>query len=211
MRCRSDKAPHRTGSKRRAQSRTARIKRGPRCALVVKARAHGALQDRHRTRVLLVEDDPPIGSGLEQGLKQEGFAVDCGMDGDAALLALRSTGYGLPLLDLGPPNRDGLAVLASLRRRDETLPAIDASDGARIDVCARNDGTTPALEIVGDGAGIPEARTRTRMGALLSRRGRADRDVVGQRPRPVDREADRGTASRDGRRLTVSVRFPAPT
>ncbi|MDR8726185.1 response regulator [Burkholderia pseudomultivorans] len=82
-------------------------------------------------RVLLVEDDPLIGSGLEQGLKQEGFAVDWVKDGDAASLALRSTGYGLLLLDLGLPNRDGLSVLAALRRRDETLPAIiiTARDG----------------------------------------------------------------------------------
>ncbi len=82
-------------------------------------------------RVLLVEDDPLIGSGLEQGLKQEGFAVDWVTDGDAATLALRTTGYGLLLLDLGLPNRDGLSVLAALRRRDENLPAIviTARDG----------------------------------------------------------------------------------
>lgn len=82
-------------------------------------------------RVLLVEDDPLIGSGLEQGLKQEGFAVDWVKDGDAASLALRATGYGLLLLDLGLPNRDGLSVLAALRRRDENLPAIiiTARDG----------------------------------------------------------------------------------
>lgn len=82
-------------------------------------------------RVLLVEDDPLIGSGLEQGLKQEGFAVDWVKDGDAATLALRTTGYGLMMLDLGLPNRDGLSVLAALRRRDETLPVIviTARDG----------------------------------------------------------------------------------
>lgn len=82
-------------------------------------------------RVLLVEDDPLIGSGLEQGLKQEGFAVDWVKDGDAATLALRTTGYGLLLLDLGLPNRDGLSVLAALRLRDETLPVIviTARDG----------------------------------------------------------------------------------
>ncbi|MGZ2746872.1 response regulator [Burkholderia stagnalis] len=82
-------------------------------------------------RVLLVEDDPLIGSGLEQGLKQEGFAVDWARDGDAASLALRTTRYGLLLLDLGLPNRDGLSVLAALRRRDENVPAIiiTARDG----------------------------------------------------------------------------------
>ncbi|AJY15324.1 MULTISPECIES: response regulator [Burkholderia] len=98
-------------------------------------------------RVLLVEDDPLIGSGLEQGLKQEGFAVDWVKDGDAASLALRSTGYGLLLLDLGLPNRDGLAVLASLRRRDETLPTIiiTARDGVRDRIAGLDSGADDYL------------------------------------------------------------------
>ncbi|AYQ92672.1 two-component system response regulator [Burkholderia gladioli] len=75
-------------------------------------------------RVLLVEDDPLIGSGLEEGLRHEGFAVDWVRDGDAASLALRTTPYGLMLLDLGLPGRDGLSLLGSLRRRDDALPAI---------------------------------------------------------------------------------------
>ncbi len=75
-------------------------------------------------RVLLVEDDPLIGSGLEEGLRHEGFAVDWVRDGDAATLALRTTPYGLLLLDLGLPGKDGLALLSGLRRRDDALPAI---------------------------------------------------------------------------------------
>jgi DNA-binding response OmpR family regulator len=75
-------------------------------------------------RVLLVEDDPLIGSGLDEGLRHEGFAVDWVRDGDAATLALRTTPYGLMLLDLGLPGQDGLSLLASLRRRDDALPAI---------------------------------------------------------------------------------------
>lgn len=97
------------------------------------------------------------------------------MDGDAALLALRSTGYGLPLLDLGPPNRDGLAVLASLRRRDETLPAIDAGDGARIDVCARNDGTTPALESPATAPASRKPNARTDGRASIAAKARRPR------------------------------------
>ncbi|EEE02684.1 Sensor histidine kinase ResE [Burkholderia multivorans] len=141
------------------------------------------------------------------------------MDGDAASLALRLTGYGLPLLDLGLPNRDGLAVLASLRRRDETLPAIDAGDGARVDVCARNDGTRPALEVAGDGAGIPEAerahgwarfyrdegtQTATSSGSGLGL-------SIGKRIAEQHRATVALATTRDGRRLTVSVRFPDPT
>ncbi|MFP3710702.1 response regulator, partial [Paraburkholderia sp. SIMBA_009] len=73
-------------------------------------------------RVLLVEDDPLIGSGLEQGLKQEGFAVDWVKDGHAAELALRTDPYDLVLLDLGLPRRDGLSLLRDLRGRKDRTP-----------------------------------------------------------------------------------------
>ncbi|HDR9757812.1 TPA: response regulator [Burkholderia cepacia ATCC 25416] len=82
-------------------------------------------------RILLVEDDPLIGNGLHLGLRREGFAVDWVQDGNAASLALRTTAYGLLLLDLGLPNRDGLTVLKELRQRDDATPAIilTARDG----------------------------------------------------------------------------------
>ncbi|MBB5499449.1 response regulator [Paraburkholderia sp. MM5384-R2] len=69
-------------------------------------------------RILLAEDDPLIGNGLQQGLQRAGFAVDWATDGDAAALALNTTSYGLVLLDLGLPKQDGLALLAKLRARN---------------------------------------------------------------------------------------------
>ncbi len=82
-------------------------------------------------RILLIEDDPLIGNGLQHGLRQEGFAVDWVQDGNAAALALRMTPYGLLLLDLGLPSQGGLMVLKELRQRDDTLPVIiiTARDG----------------------------------------------------------------------------------
>lgn len=75
-------------------------------------------------RLLLVEDDPMIGSGLQQGLRKENYTVDWVQDGKSALLALETTPYALLLLDLGLPQQDGMTVLKALRRRDESLPAI---------------------------------------------------------------------------------------
>lgn len=75
-------------------------------------------------RILLVEDDTLIGGGLQQGLQREGFAVDWAQDGDAAALALRTTSYGLVLLDLGLPKQDGLVLLARLRQRNDDTPVI---------------------------------------------------------------------------------------
>jgi DNA-binding response OmpR family regulator len=66
-------------------------------------------------RILLIEDDSLIGSGLQQGLRKEGFAVDWAPNGASASLALRTESYGLVLLDLGLPDIDGLSLLAKLR------------------------------------------------------------------------------------------------
>ncbi|HHT8903855.1 response regulator [Burkholderia cenocepacia] len=75
-------------------------------------------------RVLVVEDDALIGNGLLRGLQHSGFAVDWVRDGEAASTALRSTQYGLILLDLGLPGEDGSSVLARLRQRNDPTPVI---------------------------------------------------------------------------------------
>ncbi|RTM01491.1 MAG: response regulator [Hyphomicrobiales bacterium] len=82
-------------------------------------------------RLLLAEDDPMIGSGLQQGLRKKGFTVDWVQDGNSALLALETNPYALLLLDLGLPQKDGMDVLKALRQRGETLPTIivTARDG----------------------------------------------------------------------------------
>jgi two-component system response regulator QseB len=75
-------------------------------------------------KLLLAEDDPMIGRGVEQGLKQAGFTVDWVRDGRAAELALANAGYALLLLDLGLPRLDGLSLLKRLRQRGNPLPVL---------------------------------------------------------------------------------------
>jgi two-component system, OmpR family, response regulator QseB len=75
-------------------------------------------------RILLAEDDPMIGAGVRQGLRQDGFAVDWVRDGNAATLALAENVHDLVVLDLGLPRRDGLEVLQSMRRRGDTRPVL---------------------------------------------------------------------------------------
>lgn len=65
-----------------------------------------------------------IGRGVEQGLKQAGFAVDWVRDGRAAELALANAGYALLLLDLGLPRLDGLSLLKRLRQHDNPIPVL---------------------------------------------------------------------------------------
>lgn len=98
-------------------------------------------------RLLLAEDDPQIGSGLQQGLRKEGYTVDWVQDGKSALLALETTSYAMLLLDLGLPQQDGMAVLKTLRRHDETLPAliITARDALPDRVAGLNSGADDYL------------------------------------------------------------------
>ena len=75
-------------------------------------------------RLLLVEDDAMIGTAAQQGLRQEGHAVDWVRDGREAELAVGNGVYDVVLLDLGLPRRDGLSVLRTLRGRGERVPVV---------------------------------------------------------------------------------------
>lgn len=68
-------------------------------------------------RILLAEDDPMLGDGLQAGLRQQGFQVDWVRDGLAAERELASGVYAVGVLDLGLPLKDGMEVLAGLRQQ----------------------------------------------------------------------------------------------
>jgi two-component system OmpR family response regulator len=75
-------------------------------------------------RILVVEDEPSIADFIERGLRAEGYAVTSARDGEAGLLEALTGDYGLVLLDVLLPRRNGLEVLKELRRRDSELPVI---------------------------------------------------------------------------------------
>ena len=75
-------------------------------------------------RILLAEDDPLLGDGLRAGLRQQGFQVDWVRDGHAAERELRAQAYAAAVLDLGLPLKDGMDVLASVRRAGLGLPGL---------------------------------------------------------------------------------------
>jgi two-component system OmpR family response regulator len=78
-------------------------------------------------RVLLVEDDRMIGDAIAQALQDAAYAVDWVRDGQSALTALHSAAnqtYGVVLLDLGLPQRDGMEVLRTIRSKGNTVPVL---------------------------------------------------------------------------------------
>lgn len=84
-------------------------------------------------RLLLAEDDIMLGEALQDALIAQGFVVDWLKDGEAALQALLNDSFDLLILDLGLPRRDGMDVLAEMRRREKDIPVLiltarDATD-----------------------------------------------------------------------------------
>jgi len=75
-------------------------------------------------RVLLVEDDPLLGEGVELGLRKAGYAVDWVRNGELAETALVSEDYDLMVLDLGLPKKTGLEVLKDLRATGNKIPVL---------------------------------------------------------------------------------------
>ncbi|MGJ8517964.1 response regulator [Carnimonas bestiolae] len=74
-------------------------------------------------RILLVEDDPLLGDGVETALKNNGYQVDWVQDGESALQALDGNAFSAVLLDLTLPGIDGMTVLAHIRE-NESMPVV---------------------------------------------------------------------------------------
>ena len=79
-------------------------------------------------RLLLVEDNELLGSGLRLGLIQHDYTVDWLKDGKTALQALLSQTeddhFDLVILDLGLPKLSGLEVLKTIRSKDIKTPIL---------------------------------------------------------------------------------------
>src|SRR5687767_15673505 len=66
-------------------------------------------------RLLIVEDDAPLASGLSRILEAEGHAVDVTARGEDAVAAASQERFDLVILDIGLPRMDGFEVLRRLR------------------------------------------------------------------------------------------------
>ena len=82
-------------------------------------------------RLLVVEDEPDLLTGLTRALRRESYAVDTAMDGEDALHKAQGTDYDAIVLDVMLPKLDGWTILTRLRASKATpvlmLTARDAT------------------------------------------------------------------------------------
>jgi DNA-binding response OmpR family regulator len=74
--------------------------------------------------ILVVEDEPAIADFLERGLAAEGHGVRVAADGEEGEELALGGGFDLVILDRMLPKRDGLDVLATIKRTRPALPVI---------------------------------------------------------------------------------------
>jgi DNA-binding response OmpR family regulator len=78
-------------------------------------------------QILIVEDDPELGSSLQYNFELEGYTVRTATDGRAGLAAALAGAADLILLDLMLPLVDGMHILKQLRSEGILTPVIIVS------------------------------------------------------------------------------------
>jgi two-component system response regulator TctD len=84
-------------------------------------------------RILLVEDHEDLGEAIEKRLRSAGHSVEWIRDGAEVIAMAQAEPFDAVALDLTLPNRDGIALLAELRREQFAAPILVITARSEID------------------------------------------------------------------------------
>lgn len=75
-------------------------------------------------RILVIEDDEEIADFVVRGLREEGYTVECAVNGELGWHALQSGSWDVVLLDWWLPVIDGITLLRRFRQAGHTAPVL---------------------------------------------------------------------------------------
>lgn len=75
-------------------------------------------------RLLLVEDDPNLGTILQEYLEVKGYATTLCTDGEKGFTEFARGGYEACILDIMMPVKDGFTLAREIRKLDQVIPII---------------------------------------------------------------------------------------
>ena len=75
-------------------------------------------------KILVIEDDRKVAGFIEQGLREEGYAVDIAPDGEEGTMLAHVYDYDVIILDVVMPKKSGLQVASELRREGRGTPIL---------------------------------------------------------------------------------------
>lgn len=152
-------------------------------------------------RLLVIEDEPKVGHALQEGLQAEGYEVVLAETGEEGFFIASSRNFDLIVLDVMLPGRDGLEVLAALRKQNMTAQVLilTAKDAVEDRVAGLDTGADDYLV---KPFAFPELSARIR--ALL-RRGKSE-PVASLRIGTLEIDPVTRIVLREGLRLELTVR-----
>lgn len=141
-------------------------------------------------RLLLVEDDVMVASGIKLGLTDVGYTVDWVGSAERAEQALQSESFDAAIVDIGLPRADGLSLTRWLRGQGLTMPVLilTARDALQDRVQGLDLGADDYMVKPFE---LPELLARLR--ALLRRSQTATSAVLGFGPLEMDTALRRAT------------------
>jgi two-component system response regulator TctD len=84
-------------------------------------------------RILLVEDNEDLGEAIEKRLRNSGHSVEWVRDGNDVVSAAQGDDFDAVALDLMLPNRDGIGLIAELRKGKFNAPILVITARSEID------------------------------------------------------------------------------
>ncbi|MEN9347977.1 MAG: response regulator transcription factor [Flavobacteriales bacterium] len=79
---------------------------------------------KKKTRVLLCEDDPNLGTLLSEYLNAKGFEADLAVDGQEGSKLVKRNSYDFFILDVMMPVKDGFTLAREIRQDDKHTPIL---------------------------------------------------------------------------------------
>lgn len=83
-------------------------------------------------KILLIDDEPLIRDGLKQILELKGYTVKTASDGKEAIQYLNNNCPDIVITDIIMPERDGIEVIISVKKKYPEVRIIAISGGGRI-------------------------------------------------------------------------------
>lgn len=154
-------------------------------------------------RLLIVEDEPKVARFVERGLREEGYAVDVAVNGEAGLDLALVHEHDLVILDVMLPKMDGFDVLEALRaaKRPCKVLMLTARDSVQDRVRGLDGGADDYLV-----KPFAFAELLARVRALLRRSGGAEAEPVTLRLADLVLDVKARKVTRAGRPVALSAR-----
>ena len=152
-------------------------------------------------RILVVEDEPKIAEAVKQALTAEDHDVTVAISGEEGFFLAQTQGFDLMIFDIMLPNRDGIEILATLRRAGHRNPVLLLTSKDTVEDRVRGL-DAGADDYLGKPFAISELQARVR---ALGRRNPAD-PATSLRLEDLELDRLRHTASRAGKPLDLTAR-----